>query len=60
MNHNRELTITGFSTALFSTWYFIDQLGILFDCGDGVSSALMQKAGKIKHVFISHAEASLV
>lgn len=56
MNHNRELTITGFSTALFSTWYFIDQLGILFDCGDGVSSALMQKAGKIKHVFISHAD----
>lgn len=53
---NNEFTITGFSTALFSTWYFVDQMGILFDCGDGVSSALMQKAGKIKHVFISHAD----
>lgn len=31
-------------------------MGILFDCGDGVVSALLQKARKIKHVFISHAD----
>ena len=51
-----KLTITGFSTALFSTWYFIEELGLLFDCGDGASSGLLQKARKVKHVFISHAD----
>ncbi|MEM7314611.1 MAG: MBL fold metallo-hydrolase [Planctomycetota bacterium] len=50
------LTITGYSTALFSTWYFISEMGILFDCGDGVVSGLNQKSRKIKHVFISHAD----
>lgn len=53
---SRQLTITGYSTALFSTWYFVNEFGILFDCGDGVSSALLQKARKVKHVFISHAD----
>ncbi|MGB7325384.1 MAG: MBL fold metallo-hydrolase [Rubripirellula sp.] len=48
--------ITGYSTALFSTWYFVEDLGILFDCGDGVCAGLLQKARKIKHVFISHAD----
>jgi ribonuclease Z len=52
MNYN----ITGYSTALFSTWYFIEELGILFDAGDGVSSGLLQKARKVNHVFISHAD----
>lgn len=51
-----QLTITGYSTALFSTWYFIDELGLLFDAGDGVTSALLQKSRKINHVFISHAD----
>ena len=51
-----KLTITGFSTALFSTWYFIEELGLLFDCGDGASSGLLQKARKVKHAFISHAD----
>lgn len=49
-------TITGYSTALFSTWYFCDEMGVLFDCGDGVCSGLLQKSRKIKHVFISHAD----
>lgn len=49
-------TITGYSTALFATWYFVEELGILFDAGDGVSSSLLHKAGKINHVFISHAD----
>lgn len=49
-------TITGFSTALFSTWFFIEELGILFDAGDGVIAGLLQKSGKIKHVFLSHAD----
>lgn len=53
LNH---LTITGYSTALFATWYFIDELAVLFDCGDGVCAGLLQKSRKIRHVFISHAD----
>ena len=49
-----KLILTGSSTALFSTWYFLEDYGILFDAGDGVVSALNQKLGKIKHAFISH------
>lgn len=52
----QKLTISGFSTALFSTWYFIDELSLLFDCGDGVCAGLLQKSRKVKHVFISHAD----
>jgi len=51
-----ELTITGYSTALFSSWYFIEELGILLDAGDGMMSALLQKSRKITHAFISHAD----
>ena len=55
-NPLEKLTITGYSTALFSTWYFVSELNLLFDCGDGVCSHLLQKAGKIRHVFVSHAD----
>ena len=51
-----QLTITGYSTALFSTWYFIEEWGICFDAGDGLISALLQKSRKIDQVFISHAD----
>lgn len=51
-----KLTISGYSTALFSTWYFIEELGLLFDCGDGITSTLLQKSRKIEHAFISHAD----
>lgn len=47
-------TIHGYSTALFSTWFFIEELGILLDAGDGVSAHLLQKARKINHTFITH------
>lgn len=56
MRGQNSLTITGFSTALFSTWYLIDELAVLFDCGDGASSGLLQKSRKAKHVFVSHAD----
>ncbi|MEL6846172.1 MAG: MBL fold metallo-hydrolase, partial [Bacteroidota bacterium] len=46
--------ITSYSTALFSTWTFVEELGLLIDAGDGVSAALLQKARKIKHAFITH------
>ena len=48
--------ITCYSTALFSTWFFIEELGLLFDAGDGLSSTLLQKSRKIKDVFITHAD----
>lgn len=51
-----KLAITGYSTALFATWYFIEELGLLFDAGDGVTASLLQKARKIDNVFISHAD----
>ncbi len=51
-----KLSITGYSTALFSTWYFIEELGLLFDAGDGLTASLLHKCGKINHVFISHAD----
>lgn len=51
-----HLTITAYSTALFSTWYFIEEWGLLFDAGEGLISALLQKSRKIDHVFISHAD----
>jgi len=51
-----KLNITGYSTALFSTWYFIEELNLLFDAGDGITSGLLQKSKKVKHAFISHAD----
>lgn len=51
-----NLTITGYSTALFSTWYFIEELRLLFDAGDGVAPTLLQKSRKIDHIFLSHAD----
>ncbi len=52
----KQPTITGYSSALFATWYFCDEMSLLFDCGDGVCAGLLQKTRKIKHVFISHAD----
>jgi len=49
-----HLNITAYSTALFSTWINIEELGLLFDAGDGVSAGLLQKSGKIKYIFITH------
>lgn len=51
-----NLTITGYSTALFSTWYFIEELRLLFDAGDGVAANLLQKSRKVEHIFLSHAD----
>lgn len=51
-----QLTITGYSTALFATWYFVDELGLLLDAGEGLTAHLLQKSRKVSHVFISHAD----
>lgn len=49
-----ELKLTGYSTALYSSWFFIEECGVLLDAGDGVSAGLLQKSGKVKHIFITH------
>ena len=49
-----KYTISGYSTALFSTWINVEELNLLIDAGDGVSAGLLHKSGKIKHVFITH------
>ena len=48
--------VSGYSTALFSTWFYLPEPGILFDAGDGVSATLLQRSRGIKHIFISHAD----
>jgi len=50
------LTISGHSTALYSTWYFVEELGLLLDCGDGACSALQQKSRKVRTIACSHAD----
>jgi ribonuclease Z len=52
----RHFNISGYSTALFGTWYFIEDYNLLFDAGDGLTTQLMQKSRKIQSVFISHAD----
>jgi ribonuclease Z len=49
-----KYTITGYSTALFSTWIFVEQLGLLLDAGDGVCAGLLQKSRKVHKVAITH------
>ena len=51
-----QFSVDAYSTALFSTWIFIPEFSLLFDCGDGVTAQLKQKARKIKHVFLSHSD----
>jgi ribonuclease Z len=52
----QHLTITAHSTALFSTWIFIEEWRLLFDAGDGVMSTLQHRSRKIKNIAISHAD----
>ena len=49
-----KFTISGFSTALFSTWIFLEQLGLLLDAGDGVSAGLLQKSRKVRKIAVTH------
>lgn len=49
-----SLNITAYSTAMFSTWINIEEMNLLFDAGDGITSGLLQKSRKIKNVFITH------
>lgn len=51
---SERYTITGYSTALFSTWIFVEQLGLLLDAGDGVCAGLLQKSRKVRKVAVTH------
>ncbi len=52
----QQLNISAYATALFGSWYFIENYNLLFDIGDGISTQLLQKSRKIKYIFISHAD----
>ncbi len=51
-----DLTMTGYSTAMFSTWIFVEEWRLLLDAGDGVSAGLIQKARKVQTVAVTHAD----
>ncbi len=50
------LTIKGYSNALYATWWFLEEWGLLFDCGDGVSAGLGQKGRKVRTIALSHVD----
>lgn len=52
----QPLTLTGQSTALFSTWIFLEEWRLLFDAGDGVMSNLMHRSRRIHTIAVSHAD----
>ncbi|BDD05191.1 MBL fold metallo-hydrolase [Aureibacter tunicatorum] len=45
-----------YSTALYSTWINVEELNLLIDAGDGLSAGLLAKSGKVKDVFVTHAD----
>ncbi|MGV3614353.1 MAG: MBL fold metallo-hydrolase [Fimbriimonas sp.] len=51
-----RLTITAYSTALYSTWVFVEELRLLFDAGDGVTAHLLGKSRKAERVALSHSD----
>lgn len=53
---SQHLTLTGHSTALFSTWLFLDEWRLLLDAGDGVMSHLMHRSRRIRMIAVSHAD----
>ncbi len=48
------MSLTVYSKALYSTWVYYSPDRLLFDCGEGASSHLENKAFAIKRVFLSH------
>ncbi|RYG16693.1 RNAse Z [bacterium] len=50
------MKIAAYSTALYSTWIFIEELRLLFDAGDGVAAMLEGKGRKAKTVALTHSD----
>ena len=46
--------LTGYSKAMYSTWFYYKPARLLFDSGEGVASALENFIFGIENVFISH------
>lgn len=46
--------LRGFSKALFSTWFYHQPDRTLYDCGEGVATALRSECFGIERVFLSH------
>jgi len=61
MSDNKSIPLsdqlTGFSRALFSTWLYHKRFNILFDVGEGVSTALYNRVFGIRRIFLSHGHA---
>ncbi|RYG46362.1 MBL fold metallo-hydrolase [bacterium] len=51
-----ELTLHAHSTALFSTWIFLEEFRLLLDCGDGAMAGLGHKARKVRLVAMTHGD----
>lgn len=51
-----ELTLHIHSTALFSTWIFLEELRLLLDCGDGCMASLGHKSRKVRLVAMTHGD----
>jgi ribonuclease Z len=50
------MILTAYSTALYSSWLFVEGLRLLFDAGDGVSAHLLGKSRKAQRVALTHAD----
>ena len=50
------MKIAAYSTALYSTWIFVEELRLLLDAGDGVAASLGGKGRKAKTVALSHSD----
>lgn len=51
---NPEDVLISFSLALYSQWFYHKPTRCLFDCGEGVATALGKKTFAIRQVFLSH------
>ncbi len=49
--------LRGFSRALFSTWLYHRRFNILFDAGEGIATALLNRVFGIRKIFLSHGHA---
>jgi len=49
--------LRGFSRALFSTWLYHRRFNVLFDAGEGIATALLNRVFGIRRIFLSHGHA---
>lgn len=49
-----DFDISGYSTALYSTYWMVEPLGLLFDCGDGAASFFQQRGRAARFIACSH------